>query len=277
VARRRPRRPSTGWRPSAERPTSAWPATPWAGILWYPIERASEVLHGWRELTSSELPDELTTVGRFLKVPPIPDVPGPVRGQSFVVIEAFHADEPQIADDLLAGLRGLGPVMDTVASIPIPELGHVHMDPEQPTPVYGDGMMLADLTAETVDAVIAAAGADSGFPLLSVELRHLGGEIGRRRRHAGALARIDARYAMYAVTMTPGPELQVAAEHAVGSVRRSLAPWASSQNYLNFSESRHELETFWSAEEDFERLCAVRSAVDPEGVIRANHAIPVGR
>ena len=248
----------------------------YAGILWYPIERASEVLHCWRELTSSELPDELTTVGRFLKFPPIPEVPEPVRGQSFVVVEAFHAGDPRVADELLAGLRGLGPVMDTVASIPMPELGHVHMDPEQPTPVYGDGMMLADLTAETVDAFIAAAGADAGFPLLSVELRHLEGEIGRRRAQAGVLSRIDARYAMYAVTMTPGPELQVAAEHAIGSVRESLAPWANSQNYLNFSESRDELETFWPPE-DFERLRAVRSAVDPDGVIRANHAIPVGR
>jgi FAD/FMN-containing dehydrogenase len=44
----------------------------YAGVLWYPIERGSEVLHAWRELTrSAQLPDELTTIGRFLRLPPL--------------------------------------------------------------------------------------------------------------------------------------------------------------------------------------------------------------
>jgi hypothetical protein len=41
-----------------------------------------------RELTQSDLPDELTTVGRFLNLPPIPEIPEPVRGKSFAIIEA---------------------------------------------------------------------------------------------------------------------------------------------------------------------------------------------
>ena len=232
------------------------------------------MLDSWRELVDAGLPDELTTVGRILKFPPIPEIPEEVRGESFVVVEAFHAGDPRVADELLSGLRGLGPVRDTVATMPVSELGAVHMDPDQPTPVHGDGMMLADVTPDTVRALVAAAGADSGFPLLSVELRHLEGAIGRRAPGAGALPSIDARYAMYAVTVTPGRELLVAAEHAVGLVKRALAPWGASQNYLNFSESADELTTFWPAA-DFERLCAVKAAVDPEGVIRANHRLPV--
>jgi hypothetical protein len=31
--------------------------------LWYPIERGPEVLHAWREVTQSDLPDELTESG----------------------------------------------------------------------------------------------------------------------------------------------------------------------------------------------------------------------
>jgi hypothetical protein len=49
----------------------------YAGILWYPIERGGEVLHAWRDLTESDLPDELTTVGRFLNLRPIPEIPSP--------------------------------------------------------------------------------------------------------------------------------------------------------------------------------------------------------
>ena len=37
----------------------------YAGLLWFELERADEVLHAWRELTSGDVPDELTTVGRY--------------------------------------------------------------------------------------------------------------------------------------------------------------------------------------------------------------------
>src|SRR4051795_2234984 len=63
----------------------------YAGVLFFPIERGGEVLHAWRELThSAELPDELTTVGRFLRVPSKPEIPEAMRGRSFAIVEAYH-------------------------------------------------------------------------------------------------------------------------------------------------------------------------------------------
>ena len=106
----------------------------YAGVLWYPIERGSEVLHTWSELTRGEIPDELTTVGRFLNLPPIPAIPEGIRGKSFVIVEAYHLGDPAQADELLAPLRALGPVNDTIATVPVPALSHLHMDPEQPVP-----------------------------------------------------------------------------------------------------------------------------------------------
>src|SRR5947207_7912035 len=62
----------------------------YAGVLWWPIDRGPEVLQAWRELTQNGLPDELTTVGRYLQLPPLPDIPEAVRCQSFVVVEVIH-------------------------------------------------------------------------------------------------------------------------------------------------------------------------------------------
>ncbi len=101
----------------------------YAGILWYPIQRGDEVLQAWRELTQADPPDELTTVGRFLKLPPIPEIPEPVRGKSFVVVEAYHVGDPRHADELLAPLRRLGPVNDTIAVVPMPALSHSNPQP----------------------------------------------------------------------------------------------------------------------------------------------------
>src|SRR5213593_65750 len=48
----------------------------YAGILFFPIERASEVLHAWREWLPTA-PEEVTSVGRLLQLPPIPEIPEP--------------------------------------------------------------------------------------------------------------------------------------------------------------------------------------------------------
>ncbi len=245
----------------------------YAGVLWYPIERGSEVLHAWRSLTVSDIPDALTTVGRFVNLPPIPEIPEPIRGQSFVIVEAIHAGDPREADALLAPLRALGPVNDTIASISLPELSHVHMDPEHPVPGVGDGLMLGALDAAGVDQLIRVAGAGAAFPLLSVELRHLEGELGHARPANGALASLEASYAMYAVGMTPVPELKAPALAQVEAVKSALAPWAARHMYLNFADTARRPAELWS-EQAFHRLRRIKAAVDPADVIRSNHPVP---
>ncbi len=244
----------------------------YAGILWYPIERGGEVLHAWRELTAGDVPDELTTVGRFLQLPAIPEIPEPVRGKSFVVVQAIHAGEPAQADELLAPLRSLGPINDTITTIPMEALSHLHMDPEQPVPGIGDGMMLGDMPAAAIDAVVDVAGTDAAVPLLSVELRHLDGELGRPRSENGALASFDARYVMYGVGMTPVPELEAPVKAQVEAVKRALAPWEARHMYLNFADTRRQPATFWT-EQAYRRLRRVKATVDPHDVIRSNHPI----
>ena len=116
-----------------------------AGILWYPIERAGEVLHAWADLTRAEPPDDLTTAGRLLNLPPLREIPEPVRGKSFVVVEAIHLGDPATADELLASLRALGPVNDTIQMVPAAALLDLFLEPEHPVPVVGDGLTLAEL------------------------------------------------------------------------------------------------------------------------------------
>jgi hypothetical protein len=249
----------------------------YAGILWYPIERAHEVLHTWRELTQSDaLPDDLTTVGRILQLPPIPEIPEEIRGQSFVIIEAYHVGDPAQADELLGPLRALGPVNDTIAGVAMPALSHIHMDPEHPVPGLGDGMMIDRLPAKAVDALIDVAGLGAQFPLLSVELRHLGGELGRARPQNGALASIEAQYAMYAVGMVPAPELERPVRAQVQSLKEALSPWAARHMYLNFAETSRDVATLWT-EQAYHRLRRIKAAVDPHDIIQSNHPIPPGR
>ena len=114
----------------------------YAGVLFFPIERGTEVLRAWRRWIE-DVPDEVTSVGRFLQFPPIPDIPEPLRGGSFVVVEATSLLGEAATDALLQPLRELGPAMDTFATIPVERLSSLHMDPEQPVPAWVTGCCFA--------------------------------------------------------------------------------------------------------------------------------------
>ena len=67
----------------------------YAGAMFFPFERAGEVLHAWTELLPT-LPDELMTWAKLLQFPDAPDVPEPVRGGAFTVIfGAFLGSESE--------------------------------------------------------------------------------------------------------------------------------------------------------------------------------------
>lgn len=244
----------------------------YAGILWWPIDRDREVLHAWGALTRDEPPDELTTVGRYLRLPPLPEIPEPVRGKSFVVVEVIHLGEREQADELLAPLRARSPVMDTLQLIPTPALSHMHMDPEQPVPGAGDGMLLQTLPPEAIDELIRTAGAASSSPLLSLEVRQLGGELGRARAENGASAALEAEYALYAVGMAPTEEAAAAVAAHVETLKAAMSPWAAELMYVNFAETGRDPRTLWT-EQAYHRLCRIKDTVDPTDLIRSNHPI----
>ncbi|HYB26968.1 MAG TPA: FAD-binding protein [Solirubrobacteraceae bacterium] len=244
----------------------------YAGILWWPIERDRDILHAWAELTRGELPDELTTVGRYLRLPPLPDIPEPMRGKAFVVVEVIHLGEPEQADELLAPLRALSPVMDTITRIPTPALNHMHMDPEHPVPATGDGMLLDTLPQDAIDELTQTAGANSSWPLLSLEVRHLGGELQRAHPDGGALAAVEAEYALYAVGISPTPEAAAQVRAQIQVVADALQPWTAEQSYLNFAETRRDPRTLWTGNAQ-QRLRTIKATIDPDDLIRSNQPV----
>src|SRR4051812_18695211 len=82
----------------------------YAGVLFFPWERSSEVLQAWREWTET-VPEELTSVGRILQFPPIPDVPEPLRGNKYVLVEGIYMGDEASGRDLMQPIRELGPAI----------------------------------------------------------------------------------------------------------------------------------------------------------------------
>ena len=242
-----------------------------AGVLFFPLERAREVLQAWRRWLDN-VPEDVTSVGRFLRVPPLPHAPEPLRGKSFVIIEATSLLGEAETTELLRPLRELSPAMDTVATIPLQELKDLHMDPKQPVPGFGEGMLLNEFDDAAIEAMVGTAGAEVESPLLSIEVRHLGGALARQAPGAGALASLDAQFLVFAVGSTPNAELMAAVRAHVELVQAALGPWDSGRANLNFAAKRERGERLFG-DPTYRRLQAVKAAVDPDDVFRSNHPV----
>ena len=243
----------------------------YAGVLFFPVERASEVLNAWREWVE-DVPDEVTSIGRVLQFPPFPDVPEPLRGNAFALVEATVIGDEAAGAELLRPLRELGPAMDTFTMRPVATLQQLHMDPEQPVPGAGDGMLLAELTAETIDAFVRVTDPANGSPLISAEIRHAGGALGRPSPAHGALSALDAAFAVFAVGMAGDPEGKARVERHLDTLIEALQPWDAGTVYFNFTDRPTDGGRLYPEHVEH-RLRRVKAAYDPSGLIRSSHAV----
>jgi EmrB/QacA subfamily drug resistance transporter len=68
------------------------------------------------------VPDEITSIGHLERLPPLPELPEPLRGRAFAMIEAACLGDAGTGAHLIRQLRRLGPELDTFATIPPPAL-----------------------------------------------------------------------------------------------------------------------------------------------------------
>ena len=243
----------------------------YAGDLFFPIARAAEVLHAWRAWTDT-VPDEVSSQGRLVRLPPAPQLPGPLRGRAFVMVEAACLGDAGTGAELIQPLRRLGPELDTFATIPPPALSQLHMDPDQPVPFQGAGAFLSDFPAAAIDALAGLAGPDAGTLLTSVEIGHLGGTLARPAPSGGAQPSIDANYLLVAVGAIPAPGLAGPARANVQAVKDALGPWHASYDYYNFEETPAAASAVLPPA-SYRRLQQIKAAYDPDQMIISAHPV----
>jgi FAD binding domain len=240
-------------------------AEAFAGWLIWPMERAGDVLGVWGEWTRTA-PDEVTSIGRMLQIPPIPEMPELLRGRQVVVVEAAYLGDEASGRELLRPLLDLEPEIDTFATVPARALTELHRDPPGPAPGIGRGWMLDAFDGSAAAAIVAAAAMDGTAPLISVEIRHLDGALGRPDPNGGVLSRLASPYVVYAVGV-PTDAGAAAIEERIGEIRAAAEPWLSPTTYLNFAGHDVEASALYP-DGVHDRLAEIRAALDPEGLFR---------
>jgi hypothetical protein len=243
----------------------------YAGALFFPFERAAEVLHAWREWMAS-VPEELTSEARLLQLPPLEQIPEPFRGRSFTVVAASYLGTQAAGSELLGPLRKLAPQMDTFGMVPPAALQALHMDPPDPTPFVTGDVMLRDLPPTAIDELMPVAGPGSGSPVLSVELRHLGGAAARSQPGYGALPALDGSVLVIAVGLAPDPQSEAASVTQFAKISGALEPYRAGHRFYNVVDTEVDPSAFFDPQ-SLDRLRRVKEKYDPGNLFRANHEI----
>jgi FAD binding domain len=244
-----------------------------AGTVMWPIERAGEVVHTYRGWIAT-VPDSLTSAIRLARFPPVPEVPEPLRGGSFVaVVLALTAD---LADGeaLVAPLRDVAaPYLDTLATVPAAALADIAGDPQNPTPGVGSAVLLDQFTAEAADTYVELAGPRAQTPFVSLEIRHLGGALRSATPDPGAAGPLAAQALVSAQAVAITPEDATTVRGALEAMYDSFAPWVGERETLpTFDEQglglRASLDSGIA-----DRLAGIGATYDPDGLLVANQIL----
>ena len=240
----------------------------YAGCLFWPIDRAVEILAAWRDWIET-VPEECTSLGRLLKLPDLPFIPEHLRSRDFVMIEPAFLGSEEDGAALIAPLRALGPEFDTVATIPTSALSTVNMDPAEPMPYYGEGIHLRAFDRECIEQLVEVI---TDSPLMHCEVRQLGGAAAVSSPDHGALDKIDAPFTTLTFGLALDAEMKADMANHLVRLHETLAAWDSGFRYLNFAESPMDVERVYPPE-SYRRLCDLKARYDPDHRFLANHPI----
>jgi FAD/FMN-containing dehydrogenase len=249
-----------------------------AGLVFYPMEQAREVLHFYREYAASA-PDELTTMAVLRMAPPAPFLPKQFHGAPVIGIAVCYAGSLEEGERALRPLKNFGaPIADVIEPKPFvrhqtlldaasPNGRHYYWKSEYlPGPEHAALETVSDYSRQL------------SSPLTAVLLFQLGGAIRRVDEQATAAGNRNAEFVL---------NIQSAWLEAGESQRHiqwtrefwtAMRPFSTGGVYMNFlsmDEGEERVRAAYGA--NYDRLVAVKKSYDPANLFRVNHNVkPVG-
>lgn len=248
--------------------------TLYGGGLQFAGELAAEVFNTYLQWTAT-VPDEMSSSIAQISFPDVPALPESLRGRQIVHVRiAYAADVLEAGERLVAPLRALGPLNDTLGELAYTEAGSIYNDPPVPGTFEAGTAMLGELDATAVRAILDLAPPHAPVPHI-VELRHLGGRLAYPPAVGNAVGNRDARYLFNVVSRLERADL-AAVRPAHKRMFEAVAPWSTGGRFLNFMNGENASEQVRSAYDlmDYKRLTELKAIYDPGNTFRLNHNIP---
>lgn len=235
-----------------------------AGQLTWPADVAQELVAAYRSWTTT-VPDELTSMLAIRELPPLPQVPEPLRGQRVVTLTVAHLGAEDEVRRLARPLTDLAhPVLDTVTAR-LPDDLDVAGVPAEPVPTRTRTELLTDLSEQVLPDLFDLG--PPGSPLMMVELRHLGGALTTPPQDPSAVGGLDADFLVETLGMVFGPDSHapMAAEEA--RVRAAAGSAATGRTLRSFLTAGDTAPERFFDEDTAARLAGIAESYDPAGVM----------
>jgi FAD/FMN-containing dehydrogenase len=240
-------------------------------ILW-PAARAQEVMAAFRATTATA-PEELSVWFTLLQFPPFPELPEPLRGLSAVAVDVAFLGDSAEGRALLHRFDQIpGTILDTCGAVPVADLGSICAEPTDPTSAMLHCELLAGLDDAAAAALLSAAGPGTVAPLVSVQVRHLGGALGRPSENAGACGHIAEPYLIGLLGVLAVPEMAGAIKERQASISKALVPYTSGRKPFTFLAHEERAAAAFPGDV-LARLRDIKRRRDPNGVLRSNHPV----
>jgi len=240
------------------------------GELYYPLERAAEVLRFYRTW-SWQLSNDTSTIFRLVAVPPAPASPKELRGKTVCMIGLAHAD-PATTEAVLAPLAQLGAPLHhdmkkrSLASMarldPASQLKHA--------PAYGQVEYLNELSDDVLDGLVGLAHTKIP-PLMQFEIQQLGGALlNTSLESRGAFEPSSASYLLH----LESPAVDASLAEIAGATTEAFAALGNvytGDKYYNFlrgDEQPHVERAFGNT--NFARLQQLKTEYDPHNFFHLN-------
>jgi len=243
----------------------------YGGALFFPIERAQEVLVAYSQLID-RAPEELTSVIKLMRMPPLPTLPESLRGRAVVTVRAAYLGTPDDGDRLLQPLRALGDLLlDTFQMLPTTALDMIANDPLHSPPARRTTLMLKRLDPATISGLLDIAGAHAARPVMLLEVRHLGGAMTRVAPESAAFSQRFAPLLFQTIDIAATPEQAEQAEQRAQHVFATLQPLATGgvlPSWLGDGDYGVERTRAGYTAASYARLGHLKDVYDPDNLFR---------
>jgi len=244
-----------------------------AGMMLWPIERATEVLRAWRDYVDVA-PDELSTACAILTAPPEPFVPESLQGRQAFGMLAMYVGDAGEGVPVLQPLRDLGPAVDLIQPMPYTVFQGL-LDATAPKGLrsYWRGEYLQSLPDEAVDTFVRHGRdlAEAGQPLSQMVVFRIGQGVAAVPDEATAFSHRGANYLFHPITMWQHPADDQRLMAGTRTFCDAMRPFSTGGAYLNFTPEDRVRDAYGAAK--YERLVELKTRYDPENLFRLNQNI----
>jgi FAD/FMN-containing dehydrogenase len=245
-----------------------------AGPMFWPLERAAEVLRWYSEFLP-QAADDLNGFFAFLAVPPASPFPEALQGQTVCGIVWCYTGPLERADEVFAPIRaGLGtPILDWVGPMAHPSLQSMF------DAIYPPGLQWywkADFFRELSDDAIARHmehGPHMPTWQSTMHLYPIDGAAGRVARDATAWNYRDAKWGMVVAGISSDP---VDKERIITWARdywEALHPYSAGGAYVNMMMDEGQVRVRAAYGDNYDRLATIKGTYDPDNLFRINQNI----